>query len=87
MLGSAQKADAFLRQLAEVCRQDPVRTARPAAVSVATGRYRHQRDDVIPIMRTLGDITAGMGTGSEGIQRAVVAFQQMNAAGGSPLRT
>jgi tape measure domain-containing protein len=81
MLGSAQKADAFLRQLADFAAKTPFELPdlqRSASQLVAIGINAH---DVIPIMRTLGDITAGMGTGSEGIQRAVVAIQQMNAAG------
>ena len=32
-------------------------------------------------MTTLGDVTSGMGTGSEGVKRATIALQQMSAAG------
>ena len=32
-------------------------------------------------MTSLGNATSGMGTGSEGVQRATVALQQMAAAG------
>ena len=35
---------------------------------------------IIPIMTTLGNVTSGMGTGAEGVKRATVAIQQMNAA-------
>jgi len=37
--------------------------------------------DVIPIMRTLGDSTSAMGTGADGIQRAVMALTQMQVKG------
>jgi tape measure domain-containing protein len=80
MLGSAQKADAFLRDLAKFAAETPfefpeLQTAASSLVSAGINA-----DKVIPIMRTLGDVTSGMGTGSEGIKRATVALQQMNAA-------
>ena len=81
MLGSAQKADVFLKQLQQFAATTPfefpeLQTAAQSLISAGV-----QANKVIPIMRTLGDVTAGMGTGSEGIKRATVAIQQMNAAG------
>jgi tape measure domain-containing protein len=81
MLGSAQQADVFLKQLAQFAATTPfefpeLQTAAQSLISAGV-----QADKVIPIMRTLGDVTAGMGTGAEGVQRATVAIQQMNAAG------
>lgn len=81
MLGSAQKADKFLKRLADFAATTPFEfpELQKAASSLISAGIN--ADKVIPIMRTLGDVTAGMGTGSEGIQRATVALQQMNAAG------
>jgi tape measure domain-containing protein len=81
MLGSAQKADVFLRQLQQFAAQTPfefpeLQTAASSLISAGINASK-----VIPIMRTLGDVTSGMGTGSEGVRRATVALQQMNAAG------
>ena len=81
MLGSAGKADKFLRKLSDFAAKTPfefpeLQTAASSLISAGI-----EADKVIPIMTTLGDVTAGMGTGSEGIQRATVALQQMNAAG------
>lgn len=81
MLGSAEKARSFLGDLQKFAAATPfefpeLQTAASSLISVGI-----KADDVIPIMRTLGDVTAGMGTGSEGIQRATVALQQMTAAG------
>lgn len=81
MLGSAQQADTFLKQLADFAAQTPfefpeLQTAASALISAGV-----QADKVIPIMRTLGNVTSGMGTGSEGVRRATVALQQMQAAG------
>ena len=81
MLGSAQKADKFLRQLQKFAAETPfefpeLQTAASSLISAGINASK-----VIPIMRTLGDVTSGMGTGSEGVRRATIALQQMNAAG------
>lgn len=80
MLGSGEKAQAFLKDLTSFAAKTPFELPglqQSASQLVATGIATEK---VIPIMTTLGNITSGMGTGSEGIQRAVVAIQQMNAA-------
>jgi tape measure domain-containing protein len=81
MLGSAKTSNRFLRDLAGFAAKTPfefpeLQTAASSLVSAGVETKR-----VIPIMTTLGDVTAGMGTGSEGIKRATNALQQMNAAG------
>lgn len=81
MLGSAKKAQAFLAQMKDFAAKTPfefpeLQTAASSLISIGI-----KADKVIPIMQTLGDVTAGMGTGSEGVKRATVALQQMNAAG------
>jgi tape measure domain-containing protein len=81
MLGSARKASGFLTQLQAFAAKTPfefpeLQTAASSLISVGI-----RADKVIPIMTSLGNTTAGMGTGSEGIKRATVALQQMSAAG------
>lgn len=81
MLGSAQKAGTFLNDLRDFAATTPfefpeLQTAASSLISAGIAA-----DKVIPIMTSLGDVTSGMGTGSEGIKRATVALQQMNAAG------
>jgi tape measure domain-containing protein len=81
MLGSAKKAGAFLSDLKKFAAATPfefpeLQTAASSLISAGV-----ESSKVIPIMRTLGDVTSGMGTGSEGVKRATVALQQMNAAG------
>ncbi|MDT8916293.1 tape measure protein [Amycolatopsis sp. PS_44_ISF1] len=81
MLGSAQKADKFLRELQAFAAKTPfefpeLQTAASSLISIGIDASK-----VIPIMTTLGNVTSGMGTGSEGVKRATVALQQMNAAG------
>ena len=81
MLGSGQKAESFLKQLADFAAKTPFEfpELQTAAKSLVSAGF--SADKVIPIMRTLGDVTSGMGTGSEGVKRATVALQQMSAAG------
>lgn len=81
MLGSAEKAGAFLGDLRKFAAETPfefpeLQTAASSLVSVGV-----ETSKIIPIMTSLGNATAGMGTGSEGVKRATVALQQMSAAG------
>lgn len=81
MLGSATKADAFLKDLQGFAAKTPfefpeLQTAASRLLAVGV-----ETKSVIPIMTALGDATSGMGTGAEGIQRAVAALQKMNTSG------
>jgi tape measure domain-containing protein len=81
MLGSGEKAKAFLSDLSKFAAKTPfdmpgLQTAASSLVSAGIDSSK-----VIPIMTSLGNATSGMGTGAEGIKRATVALQQMNAAG------
>jgi tape measure domain-containing protein len=81
MLGSGDKATSFLKDLQGFAAKTPfefpeLQTAASSLISAGINANK-----VIPIMTTLGDVTSGMGTGSEGVQRATVALQQMSAAG------
>ncbi len=77
ILGSAQKAKLFLADLMKFAAATPfempqLRTAASRLLAVGT-----QASHVIPLLTVLGDATAGMGTGAEGIERAVTALTQM----------
>lgn len=81
MLGSSEKANAFMREMRDFSKRTPfdlpgLSKAASSLISIGV-----QQEKIIPIMTTLGNVTSGMGTGSEGIKRATVALQQMNAAG------
>lgn len=81
LLGSGKRAQAFMAQLKQFASTTPFEFTElqsSASQLLAAGISAKK---VVPIMTTLGNVTSGMGTGSEGIQRAVVALQQMNAAG------
>lgn len=80
MLGSAEKARTFLGQLSDFAAKTPFDLPglqKSASSLVAIGV---DANDVIPIMKTIGNVTSGMGTGAEGVGRATTALQQMIAA-------
>lgn len=81
MLGSAEKADSFIASLKSFASKTPFDFPGITKASQNLIAIGISTDKVLPIMTTLGNVTSGMGTGSEGIKRATVALQQMNAAG------
>ena len=81
MLGSGEKAEAFLNRLKDFAARTPfdlpgLQVAAQSLIAIGI-----DAEKVIPIMTTLGNVTSGMGTGAEGVRRATIAIQQMNAAG------
>lgn len=81
MLGSGEKAQGFLKQLRAFAASTPFEFPELATAASSLISVGIDANKVIPIMTTLGNTTAGMGTGSEGVKRATVALQQMSAAG------
>jgi tape measure domain-containing protein len=81
MLGSGQKAQAFLKDLRAFAAATPFEFPELATAASSLISVGIETSKVIPIMTTLGNVTSGMGTGSDGVKRATVALQQMNAAG------
>jgi len=81
LLGSAGKAKKMFDDLNKFAASTPFEfpQLRDAASKLLTTGVAADR--VIPIMTALGDATSAMGTGAEGIGRAVYALQQMNTAG------
>lgn len=81
LLGSGKKAKDFLEQLEAFAARTPFEfpELRTAASKLLAAGFAAK--DVIPFMTRLGDATSAMGTGSEGIGRAVYALQQMRSAG------
>lgn len=81
LMGSAEAAEAQLQALADFAAKTPfdLPTLRDAAARLqAVGL---EADRVIPLMTAVGDSTAAMGTGAEGISRAVYALQDIQTAG------
>lgn len=81
LLGSQGAAEDMFKSLQQFAAKTPFEfpQLRDAASKLLTTGVAAER--VIPMMTAIGDSTAAMGTGAEGIQRAVYALQQMNLVG------
>jgi len=81
IMGDAGKAKTFLADLSTFAAETPFELPGlkdAASRLLATGT---EASKVIPIMRAVGDSTSAMGTGAEGIDRAVTALTQMQVKG------
>lgn len=77
LLGSAERAQKFLAEVQKFAAATPfempqLRTAASRLLAVGV-----EANHIIPLLRALGDATSGMGTGAEGIERAITALSQM----------
>jgi tape measure domain-containing protein len=81
MLGSGQKARAFLGELKTFAAATPFELPGLVTASQSLISAGFAARDVVPILTSVGNATSGMGTGAEGVQRATIALQQMSAAG------
>lgn len=81
MLGSAQKADAFLRQLQQFAAATPFEFPDLVTASQRLLAMGIAAQDVIPTLTAIGDAAAGLGKGPEVIERMVLAIGQMSAKG------
>lgn len=81
LLGSQQAAEKMFKDLQAFAATTPFEfpQLRDAASKLLTTGVAAEK--VIPMMTAIGDATAAMGTGAEGIGRAVYALQQMNLVG------
>lgn len=82
MMGSAEQADRFVRQLLEFARTTPFEFKGLLESSQLLLNFKFQANDVIPILTAIGDKMAASGrTSEEAIQRVVIALGQMNVKG------
>lgn len=82
MMGSAEQADRFVRQLLEFARTTPFEFKGLLESSQLLMNFKFQANDVIPILTAIGDKMAASGrTSEEAIQRVVIALGQMNVKG------
>lgn len=81
LLGSQHAAEKMFKDLQAFAATTPFEfpQLRDAASKLLTTGVAAEK--VIPMMTAIGDATAAMGTGAEGIGRAVYALQQMNLVG------
>lgn len=79
MLGSASKAKTFLEDLAEFAAKTPFEFPDLLDASKRMLAYGFSAQQVLPTMEAVGNATAALGMGSEGIGRIILALGQMRA--------
>jgi len=81
MLGSAERAEVFLRDMANFAAKTPFEFPELLDASKRMLAYGFAAGDVLPIMEAVGNATAALGLGAEGINRIILALGQMRAKG------
>jgi tape measure domain-containing protein len=81
MLGSAERAEAFLRDMAEFAAKTPFEFPELLDASKRMLAYGFAAEDVLPTMEAVGNASAAVGLGTEGINRIILALGQMRAKG------
>lgn len=81
MLGSAEKANAFLADLQNFAANTPFDFNGLAQASQKLLAFGFQAEQILPTMRAIGDAAAALGAGQEGIDRITLSLGQMAAKG------
>lgn len=81
MMGSAQKANAFLAKLQNFAVITPFALSDLQQYASRLLAVGVNASDIIPMLTRIGDGAAAVGTGSFGIERAVTALNNMKLAG------
>ena len=81
MLGSAEKAQRFLDDMAAFAAKTPFEYPDVLNAAKRMLAYGFAADEVLPMLQAVGDATAALGLGSAGINRIILALGQMRAKG------
>ena len=81
MLGSAERAEAFLRDMADFAAKTPFEFTELLDASKRMLAYGFAAEDVLPTMEAVGNASAAVGLGTAGINRIILALGQMRAKG------
>jgi tape measure domain-containing protein len=80
LLGSAQKATGFLKDLKDFAAGTPFEFTELQDASRKLIALGFSAKEVLPMMRNIGDATSALGAGSDGVARIVKALGDMNSA-------
>lgn len=81
MLGCAQRAEGFLSQIADFAKTTPFEFPELLDASKRMLAYGFAAEEIIPTLRAVGDASAGLGAGKQGIDRITLALGQIRAKG------
>ena len=81
MLGSAEKAQKFLDDMADFAVRTPFEYPELLEAAKRMLAYGFAAEEVLPTLRAVGDASAALGSGSVGIDRITLALGQIQAKG------
>lgn len=81
MLGSAQAADAFIKQLYDFAARTPFEIEGLTTAARQLLAFGFQAEQIIPMMESIGNAVSGLGGGAFEIERVTRALGQMQAKG------
>jgi tape measure domain-containing protein len=81
MLGSAEKAQKFLDDMADFAVKTPFEYPELLDAAKKMLAYGFAAEEVLPTLRAVGDAAAALGAGNEGIDRITLALGQIQAKG------
>ena len=79
MLGSAEKAHSFLKEVQDFAAKTPFEFPELLDASKRMLAYGFSAEQVLPTMEAVGNATAALGLGAQGIDRIILALGQMRA--------
>lgn len=81
LLGSAQKADTYIRKLYDFANESPFSFEELAMGAQRLMAMGYEGEEALTTLRAIGDAAAGIGKGTEGISRISLALGQIKAKG------
>jgi len=81
LIGDTQKAEKFLKKLTDFAKKTPFTlpgVEKAARQLLAVG---FEAEEVLPVLKDLGDVSAGLGMGEEGLQRLILNLGQVKNQG------
>lgn len=81
MLGSAEKSDAFIRDMQEFAKATPFGFTDVQEQAKRLMAYGFAAEEVIPMLTSIGDAAAGIGKGAETMESITRALGQMRGKG------
>lgn len=81
MLGSAEEASDFLNNLADFAKRTPFTLQGVEGAAKQLMAVGFAADEVIPTLKSVGDVASGLGLGEEGLQRLILNLGQVRNQG------
>ncbi|MHA1867410.1 MAG: tape measure protein [Candidatus Heimdallarchaeaceae archaeon] len=81
MMGSAEKAQGMLKDLAEFAKKTPFTLTGIETSARQLMAVGFNAEEILPVLKSVGDIAAGLGMKQEGLQRLILNLGQVRTQG------